>query len=163
MVAVLLYSLLHGLRRGPLTGLLSTVGLIVGFVVASAWYPALADMLTLSLHLDKAWVGTGAFLVLFLVVYVIIGVVVTILLWARRMSMSTRLMGALVGVLKGAVLATLLLVVVLASPLGPMVHDDANHSRIAPYAVQGYQSTLKVLLRVLPSTVHLPDADSTRF
>ncbi len=163
ILAVLLFTLLQGLRRGPVIGLLSTLGLIGGFVAASVWYPLLADVLTQSLRLDRAWAGTAAFLSLLGAIYVAIGVLATTLLWATRLSVPARLVGGLVGVVKGTALAMVLLAVVLASPLGDPVGRDANRSRLTPYAVRAQHFAVSTLARLLPPNFHLPGANRTRF
>ncbi len=163
IVAVVLFSLLQGLRRGPLTGLLSILGLVCGVVAASVWYPSLADLLTLALHTDKAWTATAAFLAVLAAIYVLIGVAATVLLWVQRMSLPARVLGGLIGGVKGGLLATVLIAVTLASPLGRWVRSDVGRSRLAPHAVQGYQAAVKGLASILPSSIHLLDADKARF
>lgn len=163
VVAVLLFSLLQGLWRGMLTGLVSILGLIVGFIAAAVWYPSFAEILVLALRVDRAWAGTAAFLALLAAIYVVVGVLATILLWTRRMSGPARLVGGLVGVTKGGVLVAVLLAVAIASPLGDTVRRDVDRSLLVPYIVRGHKVVVKSIASALPSTVHLPDADKVRF
>lgn len=163
LVAVLLFTFVQGVRRGPLVGLLSTVGLLAGFVAAAVLYPSLGEVVRLSLHLEKAWAATVAFLALLLAISFVIGVVVTLLLSGRKLSGLARLIGGLFGVARGAVFGILLLVVGLASPVGAMIRTDTDHSSLAPLAVRGYKMALKAVAPYLPSTIRLPDADKTKF
>jgi len=163
IVAVVLFSLLLGLRRGALTGILSILGLVCALIAASVWYPSLAELAVLSLRLDKAWAATGAFLVLTAAVYVVVGVAATILLSVHRMSMSGHVIGGVVGAAKGGVLAAVLLAIALASPVGATIRRDLGRSHVAPPVVQGYQVAVKKLSTILPPAIHLPDADKVRF
>ncbi len=163
MVAVLLFSLLQGLWRGTLTGLVSILGLVVGFIAAAVWYTSFAEILVLTLRVDKAWAGTAAFLALLAAIYVVVGVLATVLLWTRKMSGPARFVGALVGVAKGGVLVAVLLAVALASPLGEAVRRDVDRSLLAPYVVRGHMIAVKSIAPALPSTTHLPDADKVHF
>jgi membrane protein required for colicin V production len=163
LIAVLLFSFVQGVRRGPLVGLLSTVGLLAGFVAAAVWYSSLAEVVRLSLHVEKAWAGTVAFLALLLAISLVVSIVVTQLLSGAKLSGPARLIGGLFGVIRGAVFAILLLVVGLASPVGAMIRTDTDHSRLAPSAVRGYKMAVKAVAPYLPSTIRLPDADQTRF
>ncbi len=163
VIAILLFTLLQGLRRGPLVGLLSIVGLLVAFVAASTWYSLLADVLVQSLRLERSWASTAGFLLLLGAIYLAIGIVVTTLLWARRLSVPARLSGAVVGVVKGAALSMVLLAVALASPLGDSVGRDTGRSRVAPYAIRGQHLAASALARVLPGKYHLLGNDLTHF
>lgn len=163
LVAVLLFSFLQGVRRTPVVGLLGTVGLLAAFIAAAFWYVSLIEVIVVALHLDKAWAGTAAFLALLLAISIVLGAIFTLLLSGAQLSGPARLLGGIVGIVRGAVFGILLLVVGLASPIGAMLRTDADHSRLAPAALEGYKKTLKAVTPFLPPQIRLPDADKTRF
>ncbi len=158
IIALVMFSLLQGLRRGPFVGFFSVLGLIVAFVAASGWHPLLADTLTQGLRLSRSWAATAAFFVLLGSIYVAIGVIATTLL-SSPLSVRARLLGAFVGAVKGILLAMMLLAVAMASPLRESVGRDAERSRLAPYAVRVQHLGVTSLARILPAKFHLLDVD----
>lgn len=162
IIAYLLYSVMQGLRRGIAVALIAAAGAVAGYLAASMWYPALADVLRL-LKLSRAWAGTLAYTLLLLAIYGAIGTAAALLLDAQRLGTSTRLVGAVGGLIKGALISSLVLGVALASPVGDRVRRDALRSLLAPYAVRVQRDGARSLAVVLPDAIHPFGADERRF
>lgn len=163
IVAFVLFAALHGLRRGVITALISALGVIAAYLVASIWYPGLGSLLTEGTHLPKSWASTVAYGALLVGVYVLIGTIVAMLVDSSRLSPPNRLLGLLAGAVKGALLSAALLGLLLASPLGGRAEQDAQKSALAPLAVRVQRGGAQSLARVLPDSIHPFGAQEMRF
>lgn len=163
IAAVLLFSVLVGLRRGTIVSAVSAVGVIVGYIGASYWYRQLADVIGPPVHLSPDWAGTAAFTILLLVIYEAIGIAATLLGSSARLSPGSRLIGAAFGAIKGALLAMALLTVAAASPSGEPIRRDAERSTLAPYAQKAQHIGMEALASVLPEKLRPFGVNESRF
>ncbi len=162
IVAVLALAALHGLRRGAAVALLGAVGVVAGYLAASAWYPSLALVLR-AVRLPGAWAAAAAFAVLLLGVYAFVGALASALLERGTLSVSSRLAGLAVGAAKGALLCAALAGWLLASPLHDPVSRDLQRSALAPLAVRVHRDGARALARVLPPALRPLGSEPTRF
>ncbi len=162
-IAIILFAVLHGMRRGVLAAFIGAVGIFAAYLLASIWHLSLATVLVDGVHLAPAWAGTIAYAALLLTGYVFIGTAAAVLLEQRIVSSPDRLLGAVVGAVKGGLLCTALLGVLLASPLADPVARDTGRSLLAPYALRAQRDGARSLARFLPPHFHLVGLDDSRF
>jgi len=163
IVGILLFSALHGLRRGIIAALIGAVGVIAAYLAASIWYRPLATLIADGAHLPKAWASTLAYAALLIGVYILIGTVVAIMVDSYGLSAPRRLLGLLAGAVKGALLSAALLGLLLASPIGRRAEEDASRSALAPLALRVQRGGAQSLARVLPDSIHPFGAQEMRF
>ncbi len=163
IVALLLFTALHGLRRGVLTALVSAVGVIVAYLIASISYHTLASLIAEGTRLPLHWANTMAYGALLVGVYVLIGTIAVIMIDSSRLYAPNRLLGLIVGSMKGALLSAALLGLLLASPVGARAEQDTQRSALAPIAVRVQRSGAQSLARVLPDSIHPFGAVEMRF
>ena len=162
-IAIVMFAVLHGMRRGVLAAFIGAVSVFVAYLLASVWHLSLATVLVDGLHFGAAWAGTIAYAALLLTVYVFIGTASAVLLEHRFVGAPDRLLGALVGAVKGGLLCAVLLGVLLASPLADPVARDTRRSLLAPYALRVQRDGARWLSKVLPWHIRLVGLDDSRF
>ncbi len=162
-IAIVMFAVLHGMRRGVLAAFIGAVGILAAYLLASVWHPSLATVLTDGVHLAPHWAGTIAYAALLLTGYVFIGTAASVLLEHRSVSAPDRLLGALVGAVKGGLLCAGLLGVLLASPLADPVARDTRRSLLAPYALRVQRDGARSLAKFLPPHIHPVGLDDSRF
>jgi uncharacterized membrane protein required for colicin V production len=162
-IGIVMFALLHGMRRGVLAAFTGALGVFAAYLLASIWHGSLATVLTDGLHIAPPWAGTLAYAALLLTGYVFIGTAAAVLLEHRYVSTPDRLLGAIVGAAKGALLCAALLGLLLASPLSEPVARDTRRSVLAPYALRVQRDGARSLAKVLPPNIHLVGLDDTRF
>lgn len=160
IAALMLLTALQGLRRGVAATALGALSVIVAYLVASVWYPALATVLKQVFLLPSYWVGASAFVILLVSAYAAMGIFIFMVLGTPRISAPSRVWGAIVGVFHGTLLSMALVAVVLGSPFGDDVEKDVQSSLLAPYVAQAQQAGVNSLAAVLPHTF---GAKKTRF
>lgn len=163
IVGVLLFSALHGLRRGFLEALIGVVGVIAAYLVASISYRSLAGVLVEGVHLSRPWAGMLAYATLLAGGYVFIGTIAAVLLDPSGLSVPNRLLGFVAGAAKGALLSAALLGLLMASPFGEPVQRDAQRSSLAPYAVRVQRDGAQSLASMLPDKIRPFGAEEMRF
>jgi membrane protein required for colicin V production len=162
IVAIVAGAAWHGLRRGVGVALGGAVGVLAGYLAASAWYPSLALALRAA-RLPGPWAATVAYVALLVGVYVVVGAVAAAVLDRGSASAPARLAGLGVGAVKGALLCAALTGWLLATPLHDPVARDVARSVLAPHAVWLHRSGARALARVLPPVVRPWGADPVRF
>lgn len=152
-LAIVLVSILRGVRYGALAGLVDLAGLVATYLAAAAVYPKGAEYLRQVPGLTRSWQGFAAFLVIWLVLYFPLGILIR-WVFARARFPGSGLLGGILGVVRGLVLTAALLLLALAAPFRHVVAADAHRSQVAPYLLTGSQRVQAVLLPALP--VHVP-------
>lgn len=163
IVVLLLFTALHGLRRGVLTAFVSAVGVIVAYLIASIAYHNLASVIAEGTRMPWHWASTMAYGALLVGVYVLIGTIAVMMIDSSQLSAPNRLLGLIVGGVKGALLSSVLLGLLLASPVGGRAEQDTQRSALAPIAVRVQRSGAQSLARVLPDRIHPFGAGEMRF
>jgi uncharacterized membrane protein required for colicin V production len=151
-LAIVLVSILRGMRFGALAGLLDLGGLVATFLAAAAVYPRGAQYLREVPGLTRSWEGLIAFVVIWLGLYLPLGILIR---WitARAKFPASGLLGGVLGVVRGIVLVASLLMLTLAAPFRSVVAADAHRSQVAPYLLRGSERVQAVLLPALPVRV----------
>lgn len=134
MINIIIVCILIGFFRGVLKEGISIVGIFVGVLGASKYYPILA---TLLIHLipHKAYMNIVSFFLLltaFVTIISVTGNLINFLCLKIDFGMYTnRLFGSLFGLTRGVLVVSILLVVLTA-----LLHKDSpliNKSSVSPY------------------------------
>lgn len=154
-LALVLVSVLRGARFGAPASLLDLAALIATFLAATLYYPLGAGYLSGIRVLSPSWQSFVAFLLIWMGLYLPLGMLIR---WAlsRATFPASGLIGAVLGIARGLVLAAALLVLVLATPFRSVIAEDAHHSQIAPYLLQGNARFQRLLLTKLPIGMRIP-------
>lgn len=145
LLIILILSTLHALTRGIIKVLFSIGGLILGIIVASWNYLALAHRLTFIPSFAAAQI------IAFILILVAVIVVCSILARVLRSAVSTiglgfidRLLGAAFGFLRGLLLGVVLMMALTAFfPAAPWLQRSA----LAPYFLSGAHALSFVIPR----------------
>lgn len=151
-LAIILVSVLRGVRFGALAGLVDLGSLVATYLAAAAVYSSGAVYLHQVPVLTPSWQKLIAFVVIWLGLYLPLGILIRWAL-ARATFPASGLLGGVLGVARGVVLAAALLVLTLAAPFRSVVGADAHHSQVAPYLLRGNERIQRVLLPALPVRV----------
>jgi uncharacterized membrane protein required for colicin V production len=153
-LAIVLVSVLRGVRSGAPAELFDLFGLVATYMTAAVYYPLGAEYLSQVPRLTPPWQGFIAFVVIWVSVYLPLSMLIR---WALYNAVfpASGFFGGLVGVARGLVLAAALLVVLLATPLRSVVVADAHHSHVAPYLLRG-NSRFQRLLRTNAIGLRVP-------
>jgi membrane protein required for colicin V production len=132
IVAVVLANIILAAMHGFLAELLSTAGLVIGYIVAAWQYQNLADWLMAFLKSQLLAEIFGYLIIFFgvLLVFSIAGRVARKLMKAAGLSGFDRFLGCMLGLVKGGlVVAVVLMGMTAFTPTSRMLED----SRLAPY------------------------------
>ena len=136
LLAVLLWSTVIAFLRGIIRVLFSFVGLIAGIVLASWYYPNLAQRLT-SILPTRATAEVTAFLLIAISTMVLIGLLGRLVSRTARavgLGIPDRLLGALFGFARGCLLGVAVMMAVAAfTPTSTWIAQ----SRLLPYFLDG--------------------------
>lgn len=151
-LAIVLVSLLRGLRSGVLAEVVEILTLVAAFLVAGILYPQGAAVIHRVPVLPRPWEGFVAFVVIWITLY---AAAATLVRWTlgRATFPASRLLGALAGGVRGLVLVAALLQVSLAAPFHRVVASDAAHSVVAPSLLRWSGRLESALLPLLPVQV----------
>jgi len=121
VIAVLAVSLLIGLIHGLAREIVSLIGWVAAFVLATAFGPEMAGLMPHSLGpLLGGLLGYGVAFVGILLVSGLIGLILSLLLRAAGLGLADRSLGAVFGLGRGAVI---ILVLVLLGGLTPLPRE----------------------------------------
>lgn len=137
VIAVVLYYIYNGYRRGFIILFFELLGVVLVLLFAFKTYPLIAHFLTIRFQLFRSLANMAGFLSMLLfgqLAYYIIFCFVCHRLekvvvksrWAR----ADRILGVVPGLAMGLVLVTLLLSILVAVPLSPWIKWDVTHSRL---------------------------------
>lgn len=150
IAAFALFAALQGLKRGLLAALVGIVAVLASYLVASAWYHPIGDVIERTVRLTPAWSDTVAFAGLFLLGYDIVGILTIMAIGAERVPLPSRVSGLVLGILRGAMLAAALLIIASAAPPGEPIRRDVDRSTVAPIALTVYRGGLRAVDAILP-------------
>ncbi|MDP7240231.1 MAG: CvpA family protein [Dehalococcoidia bacterium] len=144
LLVILGFATLWGLRKGLITVVIPTVGMIVGVVLASRLYPTIADSLFNS---EAAVAKVGAFIIVLVAVMVVASIVSKILIGMVSLAMLgwvNRLAGGAVGLLLSVVaLGAVMALVARFSFLG--LDSAVKDSTLAALLIERFPLVLALL------------------
>lgn len=160
---IIFFFIFNGWRGGLLRTVGSLIGLIVGVLIASRYYLALANWL---LKITE-WNGNFAKIVMFAAAFIIISRLVGLLFThlinsfaiVRRLPLVGFLDGVLgltFGLLEGVLLVGVLVYFMSKFPISPAVMKELTSSRIAPYCLKAGAILVPFIpdaVRTLPNTL----------
>jgi membrane protein required for colicin V production len=130
--AVVFVSVITAVMQGFFAEVLTTAGLVVGYIVAAWQYRGLADWL--EKFLKNPWFAeTLGFLVIFFAIVLLFGIAARIARWIMKeagLSGFDRFLGALLGLLRGGLMVAIILMGMTAfEPASQLLQN----SELAPY------------------------------
>ena len=108
---VILFSLLYGFKNGLFVEFIAIFGVVINFIIAKKYTPAVIDFLNLSKDKDRYFI---VYVVTFWAVYIILGIIVSLIrnsLNNQGKGLITRLLGGVLGTIKGLFLALIILLI----------------------------------------------------
>jgi membrane protein required for colicin V production len=132
ILAVVLLNVILAAIHGFFAELLSTAGLVVGYIIAAWQYGRLAEWL-MSFLKSELMADVFGFMIIFfavLIVFSIAGRIARKLMKAAGLSGFDRFLGALLGLVKGAMVVA---VVVMGMTAFTPTSEMLEHSQLAPY------------------------------
>lgn len=108
---VLAFSLLYGLKNGLFVEFLAIFGLVINFVIAKKYTPAVIDILGLSKDKDRYFI---VYVITFWAVYILLGILVSLIrnvLKNQSKGIIIRVLGGVLGAVKGLLLAVIILLI----------------------------------------------------
>ena len=100
---VILFSLLYGFKNGLFVEFIAIFGVVINFIIAKKYTPAVIDFLNLSKDKDR-----------YFVVYIILGIIISLIrgsLNNQGKGIITRFLGGVLGAIKGLFLALIILLI----------------------------------------------------
>ena len=73
---VILFSLLYGLKNGLFVEFIAIFGVVINFIIAKKYTPAVIDFLNLSKDKDRYFI---VYVVTFWAVYIILGIIISLI------------------------------------------------------------------------------------
>jgi membrane protein required for colicin V production len=147
-LGVILTSTGFALTKGLAREVISLVALVAGFVLASLYYPRVADLVA-----DLARTEAVAYLIGFLVVFLgtialgaLVAFVVNRFVKMAALEWFDRLLGGLYGFLRGWAVASILVMALVAFPVR---HEAVSRSYLAPYLLAGARAASVMVPRDL--------------
>lgn len=128
LLVILFFFFLRGIFRGFIKEITGIIGLVGGFMLASSYYPVMADQLKPFIQ-NLAYRQAIGFEIIFLVAFFLISLIGLLLDKLIKLSVSAvanGLMGAVIGLIKGIVLAAVVLMATTAfiRPNTPFFKDS---------------------------------------
>ncbi len=108
---IIVFSLLYGVRNGLFVVFLAIFGLVVNFIIAKKYTPAVIEFLGLSKDKDRYFV---TYIITFWAVYILLGIVIHLvrnILKNQSKGIATRVLGGVIGIAKGVLLSVLILLI----------------------------------------------------
>ena len=108
---VILFSLLYGFKNGLFVEFIAIFGVVINFIIAKKYTPAVIDFLNLSKDKDRYFV---VYVVTFWAVYIILGIIISLIrgsLNNQGKGIITRFLGGVLGAIKGLFLALIILLI----------------------------------------------------
>jgi membrane protein required for colicin V production len=130
--ALILFSVITAAIQGFFSEVLTTAGLVVGYIVAAWQYRRLAEWF--ETFLKNPWLAEIlGFLIIFFAILLLFGIAARIARWIMKeagLSGFDRFLGALLGLLRGGLMVAVILVGMTAfEPASKLLHE----SELAPY------------------------------
>ena len=130
--ALILFSVITAAVQGFFSEVLTTAGLIVGYIVAAWQYRRLAEWF--ETFLKNPWLAEIlGFLIIFFAILLLFGIAARIARWIMKeagLSGFDRFLGALLGLLRGGLMVAVILMGMTAfEPASKLLHE----SELAPY------------------------------
>lgn len=131
IIIVLLWALFSGWRAGFIREVTSTIGILVGLLVAATCYSAFGEYLAVNGSETNMVTSIIAFLLLWIIVPIALGFVANVItrsLKGLQLGMPNSILGALISLVKYVVVLSCVFNVMQS--LGILNQDKANDSRL---------------------------------
>ena len=144
LLIIILGFFIGGWQRGLIKTLAGLVGLVVGIILASHYYPQVADWLMSYTFFDtkENLANIISFAFIFFIVNGLVGVgafivdkTFNILSFIPFLKTINRLAGAILNLVTGIILLGILIVVLVKFPVFAFVNPYLERSEIAPYLI----------------------------